>query len=292
MSKRYEAVSLMRRDYPVELVCKALGVSASGYYAHIKRPAKTMTERDEKDVKAIQQVYDKSGGTYGVKHISGELKVSGHVINHKRVRRLMGEMNIKSKIRTVKSTHVQKEKSAGYIYPNLLNRDFNAEIANRKWVTDLSELTVKEVKFFISAIIDLHNREVVGFAVSTHPNADLVEVTVRQAMKARGLTDLKQVVLHSDQGSVYSSFRHHRLAEELEFIPSMSRKANCWDNAVIESFFSHLKTEFPHLFPIDSAGQVIDDLPKFIAYFNGERSQKRLDYLTPAAYLNVKKLAS
>lgn len=292
MSKRYEAVSLMRREYPVELICKALGVSASGYYAHIKRPAKTITERDEKDVKAIQQVYDKSGGTYGAKHISGELKASGHVINHKRVRRLMGEMNIKSKIRAAKSSHVQKEKSAGYVYPNLLNRDFNAEIANRKWVTDLSELTVKEVKFFVSAIIDLHNREVVGFAVSTHPNADLVEVTVRQAMRARGLTDLKQVVLHSDQGSVYSSFRHHRLAEELKFIPSMSRKANCWDNAVIESFFSHLKTEFPHLFPIDSAGQVIDDLPKFISYFNVERSQKRLGYLTPAAYWNAKKLAS
>ena len=292
MSKRYETVSLLRKDHPVVLVCKALGVSRSGYYDYSKRPAKTMTERDEKDVKAIQKVYDKSGGTYGAKHISGELKVAGHIINHKRVRRLMGEMNIKSKIRAVKSTNVKKEQSAGYVYPNLLNRDFNAELANRKWVTDLSELTVKEVKFFIFAIIDLHNREVVGFAVSTHPNADLVEVTVRQAMKTRGLTDLKQVVLHSDQGSVYSSMRHHRLAEELGFSPSMSRKANCWDNAVIESFFSHLKTEFPHLFPIDSAGQVIDDLPKFVAYFNGERSQKRLDYLTPAAYLKAEKIAS
>ncbi|EIM07663.1 transposase [Planococcus antarcticus DSM 14505] len=153
-------------------------------------------------------------------------------------------------------------------------------------------MTVKEVKFFISAIIDIHNREVIGFAISTHPNADLVDGTVRQAMKARGLTDLKQAVLHSDQGSVYSSMRHHRLAEELSFIPSMSRKANCWDNAVIESFFSHLKTEFPHLFPVDSAGQVIEDLPKFIAYFNEERGQKRLGYLTPAAYLKVEKIAS
>ena len=266
--------------------------SPSGYYAYLNRPLREVSDRDREDIKAIQKVYDKSGGTYGAKHISGELKAAGHVINHKRVRRLMGEMNIKSKIRAVKSTYVQKEKSAGYIYPNLLNRDFNAELANRKWVTDLSELTVKEVKFFISVIIDLHNREVIGFAISTHPNADLVEVTVRQAMKARGLTDLKQVVLHSDQGSVYSSMRHHRLAKELGFIPSMSRKANCWDNAVIESFFSHLKTEFPHLFPIDSAGQVIGDLPKFIAYFNGERSQKRLGYLAPTAYLKVEKTAS
>ena len=292
MSKRYEAVSLLRKDYSVALICNAVGVSKSGYYSHLKRPEKTITERDEEDVKAIQRVYDKSGGTYGAKHISGELKAAGHVINHKRVRRLMDEMNIKSKIRAVKSTHVKKETSAGYVYPNLLNRDFNAELANRKWVTDLSELTVKDVKFFISVIMDLHNREVIGFAISTHPNADLVELTVRQAMETRDLTDLKQVILHSDQGSVYSSMRHHKMAKELGFIPSMSRKANCWDNAVIESFFSHLKTEFPHLFPVESAGQVIEDLPKFIAYFNGERSQKRLDYLTPTAYLKLEKVAS
>ena len=287
MSKRYEAVSTLRKEHSVQLLCKALGVSKSGYYSHLSRPAKIVSERDELDVAAIQRMYDKSGGTYGAKRISGELKVEGHVINHKRVRRLMGEMNIKSTIRAVRLSKVQKEASAGYVYPNLLNRDFNAEFPNRKWVTDLSELTVKDVKFFISAIMDLHNREVIGFAISTHPNADLVEKTVRMAKEIRGLTDLKQVVLHSDQGSVYSSMRHHRLAKELGFIPSMSRKANCWDNAVIESFFSHLKTEFPHLFLVVLS--VEDALlgARDIAYFNGERSQKRLGYLTPAAFLEV-----
>ena len=149
-----------------------------------------------------------------------------------------------------------------------------------------------DVKFFISAIMDLHNREVIAFSMSLHPDAALVEHTVRAAMEKRGLTDLKQVILHSDQGSVYSSFRHHKLAKELEFIPSMSRKANCWDNAVIESFFSHLKTEFPHFYPIESAEQVMGDLPKFIAYFNGERSQKRLGYLAPTAYLAAQNQAS
>lgn len=292
MSKRYEAVSLLRKDHSVELLCKAIGVSKSGYYSYIKRPTKMVSERDRQDTKAIQQLYDKSKKTYGAKHIAGELKARGHVINHKRVSRLMREMNIKSVIRAVRPSTIHKETSGGYIYPNLLNRDFNAVLPNRKWVTDLSELTVKGVKFFISAIVDLHNREVIGFAISAHPNADLVEKTVRMAMDRRGLTDLKQVVLHSDRGSVYSSTRHHRLANELGFSSSMSRKANCWDNAVIESFFSHLKTEFPHFFPIDSAEQVMEDLPKFIAYYNGERSQKRLGYLTPATYLALEKVAS
>ena len=266
-------------------------MSTSGYYASLKRPSSPVSKRDRDDVDAIQKLYDKSGGTYGAKRIAGELTHSGHILNHKRARRLMGEMNLKSKIRVAKTKKEEKSKSAGFVYPNLLDRDFNAILPNRKWVTDMSEITVKHVKFFVSALMDLHNREIISFVISASPNLDLIEETIRTAMANRGLTDLKQVIIHSDQGSVYRSFRHHQLAEELHFTPSMSRKANCWDNACIESFFSHMKTEFPHLFPIDSAEQVIQDLPKFITYFNGDRSQKRLGYLSPIAYLNVTKHA-
>lgn len=251
----------------------------------MKRPVKPVSDRDERDIAAIQRLYDKSGGTYGAKRIAGELKVSGHVINHKRVARLMREMNIKSVIRIAKRTKIDNEQGAGYVYPNLLERHFDASLPNQKWVTDMTELVVKNVKLFISAIMDLHNREIIAFVVSDSPNMDLIEKTVRTAMQTRGLTDMKQIVLHSDQGSVYRSFRHHRLVEELKFLPSMSRKANCWDNAVIESFFSHLKTEFPCLFDVNSAEQVIEDLPKYITYFNSERSQKRLGYQTPLSYL-------
>jgi putative transposase len=241
-----------------------LGVSRSGYYDYLKRPYPTISERDAKDIQAIQAVYDKSGGTYGAKHIAGELKEKGHIINHKRVARLMQEMNIKSKIRRVKSKREEKVRSAGFVYPNLLNRDFNAALPNRKWVTDMTELIVMDVKFYISTIMDLHNREIISFIVSNSPNTELIKITIQTAMETRGLTDLKNVVIHSDQGSVYRSFEHFQLSQKLGFIPSMSRKANCWDNAVIESFFSHLKTEFPYLFPINSPEQVKDDLSNFI----------------------------
>jgi putative transposase len=97
---------------------------------------------------------------------------------------------------------------------------------------------------------------------------------------------LKNIIIHSNQGSVYRSFDHHQLSKN-GFIPSMSRKGNCWDYAVIESFFSHLKTESSHLFPVDLAEQVMGDLTKFINYFNGERSQKRLGYLTPVSFINA-----
>jgi transposase InsO family protein len=269
-----------------------IGVSTSGYYASLRRPKRAATPRDRDDVQAIQHLYDKNGGTIGAKKIAGELKEKGHVINHKRVRRLMGEMNIKSKIRIAKITKQKKDSSAGFVYPNLLNRDFKAILPNRKWVTDMSELVVNDVKFYFSALMDLHNGEILAFIVSDTPNLELIDETIRKAMEKRGLADLENVIIHSDQGSVYRSFKHHRLAVELKFTPSMSRKANCWDNACIESFFSHLKTEFPHHYPVDSAEQVREDLPKFVRFFNEERSQKRLGYLTPVSYFNLEKQAS
>lgn len=281
----------MRKEHTVQKLCKAIGVSPSGYYAYLKRPLRTVSERDRNDVEAIQSLYEANAGTIGARRIAGELKeTKGHVINHKRVRRLMNELNIKSKIRRPKTNKQPKEKSAGFVYPNLLNRDFNAILPNRKWVTDLSELNVEGVKFYVSAIMDLYNREIIAFVVSDTPDLKLVEQTIRSAMKKRGLPDLEHVVLHSDQGSVYRSVKHHQLAKKLQFTPSMSRKANCWDNACIESFFSHLKTEFPHHHPIVSATQVQKDLLKFIGFFNEERSQKRLGYMTPAAYANSKSI--
>ncbi|WP_243835791.1 IS3 family transposase [Sporosarcina pasteurii] len=153
----------------------------------------------------MQGLYDKSGGTYGAKRIAGKLKVSGHVINHKRVARLMKELNIKSVIRIAKRTKIEKEQGAGYVYPNFLERHFDASLASQKWVTDISELVVNNVKLFISAIMDLHNREIISIVISYSPNMDFIEKTIRTAMQARGLADMKQIV------SVYRSFRHHCL---------------------------------------------------------------------------------
>ncbi|WP_264158181.1 IS3 family transposase [Psychrobacillus glaciei] len=283
----------MRKDYPVSTLCKTLKVSTSGYYNYIAQPQKSLSERDQIDSKVIQSLYDYTGGTIGVKRIAGKLKENhNHIINHKRVSRLMYEMNIKSKIRVKKYFRSKKDAQSNWIYPNLLNRYFDAPLPNRKWVTDLSEITVEEEKFYVSAIMYLCNREIIAFKMSDSPTAALVEATVKQAMKTRELPDLTNIIIHSDQGSVYKSFKYKNLAKKLQFSPSMFRKANCWDKAVIESFFSHLKTEFPHLYATDNAKQVRKDLLLYIAYFNENRGQKRLGYLSPTAYLKLKHSAS
>lgn len=115
----------------------------------------------------------------------------------------------------------------------------------------------------------------------------MMEATIRQAMEARQLTDLSQVIIHTDQGNVYRSYRYHQLSKVLGFIPSMSRKANCHDNAMIECFFSHLKVEFSLLFPMLSVEQLMEDLPKYATFYAKKRSQKRLGFLSPSSFLTT-----
>lgn len=281
----------MRKDYSVTLLCFVLKVSKSGYYAYLKRPKKVYSKEEKAQLKAIKKVFKRHSGTYGAKRIAKYLKKKkGIVINHKKVARLMREANLQVTIRRPKTTKESKEQNAGFIYENKLNRKFDASHPNQKWVTDMTELKIINTKFYISAILDLFNREIIGFVISTSPNKELIEETIRAAMKKRKLKNLEDVVIHSDQGSVYRSHHYHQLSKDLGFIPSMSRKGNCWDNAVIESFFSHLKTEFPCFYPINTVESFPKNMKNFISYFNENRIQDKLGSVSPKEYyLNYKR---
>lgn len=230
----------------------------------------------------IWKVYLRARGTIGVKAIAGTLKAQfGHVINHKRVARLMQEMNLRSLIRNRPSYTGPVNEN---IYANLVERDFDALLPNTKWVADLTEFDYHGTKFFACAILDLFDRQAVAFELSTSPDASLVIDTVRVAARSRKLDTLEGLILHTDQGSVFQSRAYRHLAHELKFLPSMSRKANCWDNAVIESFFSHVKTEFPHHSDMKDLDGIEEGLKRFITYYNEHRGQKRLRYLSPTMY--------
>lgn len=196
-------------------------------------------------------------------------------------------MNLVCRIRKVKVSRETRTNLAGHVYPNLLNRDFNALLPNTKWVMDLSELKVEHEKIFISAIVDLFNRELIAVVLGARPSYELVEATLAMAMVERKLEKMTGILLHTDRGSQFTSNEHHKQSKALEFIPSMSRKANCWDNAVMESVFSHYKTEFELHYPMHNYTQVKIDLLLFRVYFNEERSQKRLGFKTPKAFLEA-----
>lgn len=220
-----------------------------------------------------------------MKAIAGTLKAQYETtVNHKRVERLMKEMGLKSKIRMKKWRPAVPKLPQNMVYPNLLKRNFDAALPNTKWVADLTEFNYLNTKFYGCAIVDLFERKAVGFCLSFSPDALLVSETLTQAVQSRGLETLEGLIIHTDQGSVFRSNEYRRLVYELKFTPSMSRKANCWDNAVIESFFSQLKTEFPFHSTMENIDQVEQDLNKFITYYNDKRGQKRLNYLSPNMY--------
>ncbi|WP_307411047.1 IS3 family transposase [Neobacillus ginsengisoli] len=213
------------------------GVSNSGYYAYLKRPKPQVFTKDRKLLTKIKKAFSLHKGTYGAKRLAKYISSKGTLVNHKKVARIMREANIKATVRRPKTTKESKGKAAGYNYENLLNRDFQAAHPNHKWVTDITEVLVEGKKYYISALMDLFNRELLALQVSSSPNQELIKATIEAAQKRRKLKSLEGVLIHSDQGSVYRSFKHIKLAKKLKFTPSMSRKANCWDNAVIESFF-------------------------------------------------------
>lgn len=276
----------MRKDkkYSVVLLCRVLDVSQSGYYAYLKREKRPVSKEDKEMLIHIKRVFKDNKGTYGAKRISKELKSEDIIVNHKKVARIMREANLKAKVRRKKTTIESKSSSAGFVYDNHLDRDFDAEHPNQKWVTDMTELWVDNRKVYISALMDLFNREIIAFEISDSPNLQLIEDTIEAARKKRSLKTLDDVLIHSDRGSVYRSLMYNKLSKKLKFIPSMSRKANCWDNAVIESFFSMLKTEFPCFYPNYSRKTYKHDLLSYIKRFNVKRIQKRLGFISPKTY--------
>jgi putative transposase len=281
----------LRKDYSVRNLCTILGVSPSGYYAYLKRPRPQVSAKDRNLLTKIKRAFSLHKGTYGAKRIAKYISSKGTLVNHKKVARIMSEANIKATVRRPKTTKEAKGKAVGYVYENLLNRDFQAAHPNQKWVTDMTEVIVEDKKYYISALMDLFNRELLALQVSSSPNQELIKATIEAAQKRRKLKSLEGVLIHSDQGSVYRSFEHNKLAKKLKFTPSMSRKANCWDNAVIESFFSQLKTEFPCFYKVN-LHSFQKDLKSFISYYNEKRTQQKLGFVSPKDYyLNYKKIA-
>lgn len=173
------------------------------------------------------------------------------------------------------------------IAPNLLQRDFTAAQPNKKWVTDITYIQYGSSTLYLSTIIDLFNNEIVAYKLYTHQQTPLVIDTLSEALEARG--NPKGVVIHSDQGSVYTSYSYQKLVKEKDLVSSMSRRGNCWDNAVIESFHSNLKSEeFQYVkFNSLSLEEVRERVNQFMEYYNEECIQEKLGYHTPIEFGNM-----
>jgi transposase InsO family protein len=191
----------------------------------------------------------------------------------------MKEMGLHAIIRKKKPYFGKKE--SYIISQNHLNRDFQACRPDQKWVTDITCLIFNGQKLYLSAIKDLYNNEIIAYQISRRNDIKLVLDTLKKAKNKR---NVRGTLLHSDQGFQYTSRQYNKLIQTYKMKVSMSRKANCWDNASMESFFSHFKSECFHLHPFRSPKEVKDAVNRYIRFYNHQRFQKKLNNLSPYQY--------
>jgi putative transposase len=228
----------------------------------------------------IQAIYASHRGRYGYRRITAVIRQAGEQVNHKLIRRLMVQLGLKSLVRPKKYRSWRGE--AGRVAPNLLNRQFEAQRPNEKWVTDVTEFNVKGQKLYLSPVMDLYNGEIVAWQSSTRPSFDLVGTMLRKALSRLGCDE--RPLLHSDQGWQYQMAAWRGLLDQRALRQSMSRKGNCLDNAAMESFFGTLKAEFFYLNEFNSVEQLQAGLRQYIHYYNHERIRLKLKGLSPVQY--------
>ncbi|MEK5645698.1 MULTISPECIES: IS3 family transposase [Paenibacillus] len=259
--------------------CQLLGVSRSGYYAYLKRKN---NDRDAEAKRLVRTVYKRYEGRYGYRQIQLFLwQDEGVWMNHKKVLRLMQKLGLQASIRRKRRFNMTYQ-AAERVADNLLKRNFTAEKPSQKWVTDVTQYRVGERWLYLSAVKDLFNNEIVAYQLSERNDNELVLQTFAKAFAKQ--KDVTGLVVHSDQGFQYTSHAYHDMLPKVGAQISMSRRGNCLDNASMESFFSHLKTEGLYPYDIRNLAEAQRQIEKYIRFYNRRRPQRKLNKLTPVEY--------
>ena len=268
---KYQLIYRHQGEYPVAVMCRFLGVSRSGYYDFVKGMGRV--ERDAELFRLIQECQDKSDKTYGYRRVWKWLKDREIKRNPKTVLRVMKKYGLLSEIRR-KRKWVNLGQQV-HKYANLLDRHFQAERPNAKWVTDISYIQTKEGVLYLSMIRDLYDNSIVAYKTATRQTVNLVLDTIRLAMKKEKKKAAEELQLHSDQGFQYTSHAYFQLTQSYGITPSMSRRGNPYDNAMAENFFSILKTECLYRHKPASFREADDLIDRYIHFYNHERIQQK-----------------
>ena len=266
---KYAVIHRHREEYPVCRMCKFFGVSRSGYYAyvrHLNRPDPNQAIIDQ-----IAQQQKQCKNTYGYRRMQLWLDKNGCHKNAKTILRLMKKHGFLSEIRRRRQWKQLGQQL--HKYDNLLNRDFHSEWPNSKWVTDISYIHTEQGVLYLSMIRDLYDNSIVAYKTASSQTVNLVLDTIRLAVKKEKVAG--ELRLHSDQGFQYTSQAYFNLTKEYGIVPSMSRRGNCYDNAMAENFFGILKTECIYRQKIRTFQQANDLIDEYIHFYNYERLQTK-----------------
>jgi putative transposase len=284
---RFRLIDQAKREFPVRRLCKVLGVSQSGYFAWKDRPASRRQREDMVLLAHVRSAFSLSNETYGSPRMTRELRDDGFAVGRRRTARLMRENGLHARQkrrfkRTTDSHH------AWPIAPNIIGQDFDASKPDEKWGADISYVWTREGWLYLAVVIDLFSRKIVGWAAGDRLHRELALAALRKAFAMRRPS--KGLIHHSDRGSQYCSIDYQAELRRHGVCISMSGKGNCYDNAMVETFFKTLKSELVWRTVFHTRAQAENAIARYIdGFYNPVRRHSALHFLSPAQF---EKLAS
>lgn len=270
-------------NFNITIMCRVLKVDKSSYYHWIKNGC-IMKKVDEQLNELIENIFILSRENYGARRIKEKLlQLYGFIVSRRRIRAIMKDLglNVKTKkrykVNTTDSNHNMP------IAPNILNRDFYSNAKDKKYVGDITYIPTYQGWVYLATVIDLYSRRVVGYSIADHMKTSLVNDALNMAIKYR--KPPTGLLWHTDRGSQYASYDHKDLCQQYGIVQSMSRKGNCWDNAVAESFFHTLKTELIHHQSFQTKAEANQAIFEYIeVYYNRQRIHSANNNLSPVEF--------
>ena len=269
---------LVDKKYKLKYLLKAVGMARSTYYYELD----VIAIRNKPILKEIKMIFAENKGIYGVRRVYNELINRGFKINHKRVQRLMNKEGLRGKC--PKEKYHSYKGTVGKVADNIINRDFSTTAPLQKWTTDVSQFKFPWEKCYFSPILDMNTNEIISYDLSLHPNLDQIKRMLEKAFNKFPKTE--GIILHSDQGWQYQHFYYRNELKRHGIIQAMSRKGNCYDNSIMETFFGRMKTELYYSCEKDylSFESFNEAVEEYIDYYNNKRIQSKTKWMPPVNY--------
>ena len=280
---RFSFIDRHRDEFPIGLMCDVLQVSTSGYYAWRGRAKSAARQRWESLCEAVREIFESFDGIYGSPRVYRELLARSIRCCENTVAKIMRKLGLRSKVKR----RFRPTTNSGHAYevaPNRLDRRFDPAGPNQAWSSDITYVPTKEGWMYLAVVQDVFSRRIIGWSMADHLRSELATNALKMALKQRGERPA-DLIHHSDRGVQYASDPYQKLLADHSIMPSMSRKGNCWDNAVTESFFGSLKSELVHHQRYASRADAQRSIFEYIErFYNRLRRHSTLGYVSPVEY--------